>query len=337
VTKADRIADNLNAGLHALLAKDDSVYFLGEDISDPYGGAFSVSKGLSSRFRGRVLSTPLSENAIMGVANGLALAGDKVIVEVMFGDFALLAADQLVNFAAKSVSMYGTRRAMPVIVRCPVGGGRGYGPTHSQSVQKHFIGVPDLAVYELTPFHDCLALLEEMLAREEPCLLFEDKKLYGARRWDTAGDELFRFGFAGAGFGQAWLAGAPPDESDCVVISTGGTAPLVLEAMRTLFLRDEIQCRLLVPARLHPFDLESIEPVLAACGRVVVVEESVAGGTWGAEVAARIYDRLWPELRSQVGLVHSRSSVIPAAPHLERDVLVQADTVCARVREAVRD
>ncbi|MFC6903137.1 hypothetical protein ACFQGX_49085 [Nonomuraea dietziae] len=146
-----RVAEQLNLALHELLKSDPSVHLLGEDLSDPYGGAFKITKGLSTAFGDRVRSTPLSESAIVGVGAGLALAGDKAIVEIMFADFVTLAFDQLVNFAAKSTTMYGRRVPMPLVVRCPSGGGRGYGPTHSQSPQKHLIGVPGLGVHELSP------------------------------------------------------------------------------------------------------------------------------------------------------------------------------------------
>src|SRR5689334_22404670 len=102
-----RVADALNAALGALLAEDPGLYLLGEDITDPYGGAFKVTRGLSTRHPDRVLGTPISEAALVGVANGLALAGDRAIVEIMFADFALLAFDQIVNVAAKSTAMFG--------------------------------------------------------------------------------------------------------------------------------------------------------------------------------------------------------------------------------------
>src|SRR6266566_10032710 len=116
----ERVVHNLNRALHALLERDDKLYIFGQDIVDPYGGAFGVTRGLSSAFPERVLATPISENAMVGVANGLALCGNKVIVEIMFGDFIGLAFDQLLNFTSKAVAMYGKTVPMPVVVRCPV-------------------------------------------------------------------------------------------------------------------------------------------------------------------------------------------------------------------------
>src|SRR5262249_45403215 len=128
-----RGAEELNRALHALMRNDRDVVLLGEDLLDPYGGAFKVSKGLSTDFPDQVFSTPIAEAAIVGVANGMALAGLKPVAEIMFADFATLTTDQLVNFAAKFHYMYAGGVTCPVTVRLVSGGGRGYGPTHSQS------------------------------------------------------------------------------------------------------------------------------------------------------------------------------------------------------------
>ena len=119
---------------------------LGEDVLDPYGGAFKVTRGLSTAFPERVQTTPISEAGIVGVAAGMALRGLRPVVEIMFGDFITLAADQLVNHAAKFRWMYNDQVRVPLVIRTPMGGRRGYGPTHSQTLEKLFLGVPGLKV-----------------------------------------------------------------------------------------------------------------------------------------------------------------------------------------------
>jgi pyruvate dehydrogenase E1 component beta subunit len=320
-----RVAENLNAALHGLMEREPGLYVLGEDVVDPYGGAFKITRGLSTRFPERVLSTPISENAITGVAAGLALAGDSAIVEMMFGDFAALAFDQLVNFAAKSVSMYGSRVPMRMVLRCPVGGGRGYGPTHSQSLQKHFVGVPGLALYESSPFRDHADVLAEMLATDEPCVLFEDKVLYTRAMYEVEAPFALQ---QDGGTARVSLPGAAPD---CVIVAGGGVAHRVMDAMRSLLVEEEIVCTLLVPSRLYPVELE-----LPPARHVFVVEEGTAGGTWGAEVAHVVHQRHWSRLARPVTLIHSADSVIPTAAHLEREVLVSASTVHRTIRENLR-
>jgi pyruvate/2-oxoglutarate/acetoin dehydrogenase E1 component len=320
-----KVAENINQALHAALAADDCVYLLGEDIADPYGGAFKITKGLSTRFPGRVLSTPISEAAITGVAAGIALSGGSAIVEMMFGDFVGLAFDQIVNFASKSVSMYGARVSAPLIVRCPSGGRRGYGPTHSQTLMKHFIGVPGLALYEMSPFHDATAVFAQMLSRGEPCLFFEDKVLYTRTMHDVV--EPLRWHMDGSvavvGF---------DDNPDCVILAPGGVAHRAIDAARSLLLDEEINAAVVVPSQLYPFDCGAVPEV----GFVFVAEESTAGGTWGAQVAAQLHAERWPRLKRPVGLISSADSVIPAAAHLERDVLISASTIHRAVAEAMR-
>lgn len=320
---APRTVESLNRALARLLAERPDLYLLGEDVVDPYGGAFKVTAGLSTSHPDRVLGTPLSEAGIAGVAGGLAMAGNQVVVEVMFGDFATLVFDQVLNLTSKSVTMYGDRVPMPVVVRCPVGGGRGYGPTHSQSVQKHFLGIPNLALYETTPFHDAHPLLEHAIDHG-PAMLFEDKVLYTQRLFrDGVVGEHLRFSLVGADPGWAHVVSADGAAPDAVLICPGGMAYRAVAAAERLRER-WITLHLLVPARLHPLDVEPVLPLLAGPVPVAVAEESTAGGTWGADVAAVLHDRLWSTLPAPVLRLSSADSVVPAARHLEERTLLGA-------------
>ena len=318
--------DHLNRALHALMSAAMSASsFLGEDVLDPYGGAFKVARGLSSKFSENVLTTPISELAIAGFANGLALAGRRAIAEFMFGDFIFLAMDQIVNFAAKTVTMYGERIPHPVVFRCPVGGQRGYGATHSQCVQKHFIGVPNLDLYELSPLHDMAVHLPRIFARGNPAIFFESKTLYAQPQYaEGKVDELFAFDFLDAGqtIARAFIDTVP----QVVLVCTGGMFPACLAAARQLFFEHEIEAQIVVPLRLYPFAAAPLAPLL--CAPLYVVEESTAGGTWGAEVAAALGEH------ARVRLIHSTDSIIPSARHLEKEVLVQPEGIVHRI---VRD
>jgi pyruvate dehydrogenase E1 component beta subunit len=335
----ERVAENLNKALHGVMAADNRVFFLGEDIADPYGGAFRISRGLSTAFPDRTLSTPISEAGIVGAAAGLALYGLRPIVEIMFGDFIALAFDQLVNFSSKTVSMYGRRVPMNLIVRCPVGGNRGYGPTHSQSLQKHFLGVPGLALFEITQFHDNEALLHLMLERGDPCICFENKVLYTTRMYDGGRvDDIWVYEMIPSDSGhppvaRVFVDGVPPDDPvDCLFIVAGGMVPFALEAMRSLLLEHELICELVVPTQLFPIDFDGLLPRVRNASRSWVVEECVPGGTWGTEIVAAANANLWQEIEHPVALIHSEYQIIPAAPHLEREVLVQASTIVNAAR-----
>ena len=146
-----RCGQALNAALHEIFERDERVYLLGEDLLDPYGGAFKISQGLSTRWPDRVLTTPVSEASIFGVSAGLALRGYRPILEIMFGDFIALGLDQVVNGIAKFRAMFDDRVTVPLVVRTPMGGRRGYGPTHSQSLEKLLVGVPGITVVAPAP------------------------------------------------------------------------------------------------------------------------------------------------------------------------------------------
>jgi pyruvate dehydrogenase E1 component beta subunit len=328
-----RVGHRLNQALHTLFAADERLFLLGQDIADPYGGAFGITRGLSSRYPGRVWSTPISEEATVGVAAGLALCGDRAVVEVMFGDFITLCVDPLINFAAKSVTMYGRRLPMSLVVRCPVGGNRGYGPTHSQNLQKHLIGVPDLTLYELTPFGDPVEVLRRMLDDRQPGVLFEDKSLYPAAGYDDGVvDDVFGYRFLDRAAGTV-LVSADGADPDCVLVAPGGLTLRALSAMRRALLDHDVLSQLVVPTRLYPLDLDPILELAARAGRVVVAEDGVGGGNWGSELSRQLYERLWLRLSHPVRLVHAAPAVIPAAPHLERSALVQDSTIFEALME----
>src|ERR1700722_7597209 len=166
----------INQALTRLLKRDERVYLLGEDLLDPYGGAFKVTRGLSTGFPGRVLTTPISEAAIVGVATGMALRGLLPIVEIMFGDFVTLCMDQLLNHVTKFAAMYNGQVAPHLVLRTPMGGYRGYGPTHSQTLDKFLTAIPGLAVIAPSHLHDIGALLEHaVLEQTEPVAFIENK------------------------------------------------------------------------------------------------------------------------------------------------------------------
>ncbi|MGE5291020.1 MAG: alpha-ketoacid dehydrogenase subunit beta [Micromonosporaceae bacterium] len=331
----ERVGDNLNRALHTVLDKDPRVCLIGEDILDPYGGAFKMTRGLSTNHPDSVITTPISEGGIVGLAAGLALCGERPIVEIMFGDFVTLGFDQILNFATKSVSMYGHRVPIHLVVRCPVGGNRGYGPTHSQSLHKHLLGIPHLALFELSPFHDNVTLIDRLVSRGEPCVLFENKTLYAGNMY--AGgvvDDLFLFDYVGPAGEFARVFAERPDDFDAVIIAPGGLTGRALAAARDLLIELELKCQIIVPSQLHPIDLDPLLATLERAERICLVEESVPGGTWASEIARQIYDRLWGSLKNRILVVHSRNSVIPSAAHLEREVLVQAATIYRAMRES---
>ena len=175
-----RCVEAISKALDTVLAENEDALVIGEDVRDPCGGAFKVTAGLSTKYPDRVLNMPISEAAIIGSGIGLAMNGKLPIIEIMFGDFITLGFDQLVNHAAKYNWLYD--KQVPLVIRTPMGAGRGYGPTHSQSLEKFLIGVPMIEVLALSPIHNVQALYSYALSYlERPLIIIENKKMYGQR------------------------------------------------------------------------------------------------------------------------------------------------------------
>ena len=148
---------------------------------------------MSLTFPGRVRNTPISEAAIVGIGNGLALAGMHPVCEIMFGDFMTLAADQIINHASKFKWMYNDQATVPTVIRTPMGGRRGYGATHSQCLEKHFLGLPGTRVLALNPRYDPYLVYDRLFATiDRPTIVIENKIMYG--EWGEQPDDPGIFG-----------------------------------------------------------------------------------------------------------------------------------------------
>lgn len=282
------VLESLNTALHRALEHDPRVYVLGEDILDPYGGAFKVTRGLSTRFPERVLATPISEAAIVGVATGMALRGLRPVVEIMFGDFITLAADQIVNHAAKFRWMYNEQVRVPLVIRTPMGGRRGYGPTHSQSLEKMFLGTPGLKILAPNTLGDPGTLLEAAIADEDAVLFIEHKLLYPRplvqpNQGDLADYTLETFSSPYPCYRLRFPQYAP----HLTIATYGYNFEIVRSAIQTLLMEQEIFAEVVVFSQLAPFDLDPLLDSLRQTRRLLTVEEGTLSAGWGAEVAAR--------------------------------------------------
>jgi pyruvate/2-oxoglutarate/acetoin dehydrogenase E1 component len=313
------VLDSLNTALHRAFAADERVLLLGEDVLDPYGGAFKVTRRLSTAFPGRVLTTPISEAGIVGVAAGMALRGLRPIVEIMFGDFVTLIADQVINHAAKFRWMYNEQVRVPLVIRTPMGGRRGYGPTHSQTLEKLFLGVPGLRVLAPSHFGDPGDLLARaILETEDPVLFIENKLLYLLPLADPTSLAEFTLApcpslpISPAPTLRLTLRDAPPPTLS--LAAYGYMAELARQAMLTLAYEHEIFTELLVPTDLSTFNLQP------STSRLLTIEESTLTLGWGAEVLARSAESLGPRLQT-ARRVAARETPIPAAGPLEAATL----------------
>lgn len=328
----------LGDALHRALSEDERVVVLGEDIADPYGGAFKVTRGLTTAFPDRVRPTPISEAAIAGVAAGLALAGYRPIAEVMFGDFLALCFDQILNHISKYEAMYDGNAACPVVIRTPSGGGRGYGPTHSQSIEKHVLGIPHLRVVSASLLHDPDDVMRHLLASDAPAIHVEHKLLYPLEMIEP--DDLIgatvRASQSDSGSGLPTISVRYAPRADCqaTVIAYGYQAELARRVQARLALQEEIFIELLVAGELATLDYDPIIASASATGSLVTLEEGTSGWSWGTEIAAEAGKRLFGELRHPIEVVASDPDVIPSSRERERELIVGEERIEAALRTA---
>jgi pyruvate/2-oxoglutarate/acetoin dehydrogenase E1 component len=354
------VLESLNAALHRLYADDERVVLIGEDVLDPYGGAFKVTRGLSTAYPDRVLTTPVSEAGIVGVGAGMALRGLRPVVEIMFGDFLTLAADQLINHAAKFRWMYNEQVSLPLVIRTPMGGRRGYGPTHSQTLEKLFMGVPGLRLLAPTALGDPGELLySAVCTTDAPILFIENKLLYNQPLHDEDLDFVIEpsspipyspEGMGAKGVGENHspayclsLRDAPP--SVLTLTAYGYMAELALQAARRLAYEHEVFTELLVFTELSPFTLGDLtlrakldHPLtssLQRTGRLLTIEEGTYTLGWGAEVVARSAEALGPQLKAARRLA-ARDLPVPASGPLEAVVLPGVDEIVRAGVEMVK-
>jgi 2-oxoisovalerate dehydrogenase E1 component len=315
----DRMVQRIHTALRHAMERNSRVLLIGEDIEGPYGGAFKVTKDLNESFPGRVRNTPISEAAIVGFGNGLAIAGMQPVCEIMFGDFLLLAADQFVNHAAKFRYMYNEQVRVPLVIRTPMGGKRGYGPTHSQSLEKHLLGVPDTRVLALHHRYDPAAIYEALFAAADlPTLVIENKTLYGVHV-SADGPRGFSWWHTDERFPTSYLRAAS-DSPDLAILCYGGMLPDVETAVNQLFEEHDCIAEVICPTQLYPFELGPLIDVLGRAGKLLVVEEGQGFCAFGSEVLAQLFESArGPGLR--VKRLAAAAHAIPSSKPAETSVL----------------
>jgi pyruvate/2-oxoglutarate/acetoin dehydrogenase E1 component len=299
-------SEALNEALGMALARDPDVVLLGEDIG-AYGGAFGVTRGLLEKYGPeRVRETPISENGFMGVAVGAAMTGLRPVVEIMFMDFLLLAADQLVNHAAKLHYIYDGQVNVPLVVRTPSGAGRGYGASHSQNFESLFMSAPGLKIVVPSNPFDAKGLLLSAIRDPNPVLFVEPKALYGKR--GEVAKEYYE-----VPLGRARTA---REGGDLAIITYGSGVAMALAAADELA-EGGLEAEVLDLRTLRPLDDEALTATARKTGRCILLEEGHITGGVGAELAARLAESCFHSLKAPVMRVAAEDTPFPAAQALE--------------------
>lgn len=321
-----RVAQQLNAFYRDWLARDESAYFLGEDIHDPYGGAFKISKGFTDAFGARVRTTPISEAALVGVSIGLAVAGRRAFAEIMFGDFITYAFDQLVNNASKMFHMYNKKFNCPVVVRTPMGARRGYGPTHSQSLERFLIGIDNCctaSLNSLVPVAEQLSGIEKLCC---PVILLENKVDYTARTYAPPPGFTVSVDDSLLPTVRVHTEGAV---ATVTILAYSGIARFVANGILDIFERTDAVPEIIAPVCISPLNLAPIAESVRKTGRLIIVEEGSAYGNVGAETVAALAEQLGRAF--QVRRVSGKPTPIPSAPALEAAALPSIEDICLAI------
>jgi pyruvate/2-oxoglutarate/acetoin dehydrogenase E1 component len=331
------VLESLNSALHRAFTDNTNVYLLGEDVLDPYGGAFKVTRGLSTKFPDRVLTTPISEAGFVGVATGMALRGLRPVVEIMFGDFTSLIADQVINHIAKFRWMYNDQVTLPIVIRTPMGGRRGYGPTHSQTLEKLYLGIPGLRVVAPAALSRTDGsgspgelLYQSIMESEEPTLFIENKLQYLLPIQSQLDLKDFIITLDPAGKGSIpptytlSIRGAPP--ATLTIAAYGYMAELARQAVIRLAYEHEIFTELVVPTMLSPFMVEPIISSVSHTDALLTVEEGTFTLGWGAEMLARVAEVLGSHSVKYKRLA-AKEVPTPASGPLEAEALPGVDDI----------
>jgi acetoin:2,6-dichlorophenolindophenol oxidoreductase subunit beta len=308
-------------GLARELRRDPSIVCLGEDIGAA-GGVFKTTAGLFGEFgRARVWDTPISEQAILGVAMGAAMTGMRPVAEIMFSDFFACCWDYLANEIPKLRYMTGGQVTLPLVVRTANGGGLGFGAQHSQAVENWALAIPGLKIVAPATPADVIGLLAAAIRSDDPVVFFEHKGLFASKGPAAPAGHVVELG-------QAAVARAG---SDVTVVALAATVPMALSAAERLA-GDGISAEVIDLRCLVPLDMATVLASVARTSRLVIVEENPYQGGWGGTVASIVADEGFEFLDAPIRRVAAACVPLPFADVLEQEVIPTVAAVTTAIR-----
>jgi pyruvate/2-oxoglutarate/acetoin dehydrogenase E1 component len=312
----------IREGLAEEMRRDPKVFVLGEDVG-AYGGAFGVTQGLYEEFgEDRVLDTPISESAIVGISIGAAMRGYRPVAEMQFADFISCGFDQIVNQAATLRYRYGGRASVPIVIRAPSGGNVGGGLYHSQNPEAWFVHRPGLKVVAPSTAFDAKGLITAAIRDDNPVVYFEHKYLYRREKGPVPeAGEIVPIG----------VAATRREGADITLVTYGAMVAPSLEAADRLA-ADGVEVEVIDLRTLQPFDKEAIFRSLEKTSRVLIVHEDVKTLGLGAELSAVIMEERFDRLDAPVLRVTYPDTHCPFSQVLEKANLPDPDAIVAALR-----
>ncbi len=317
VASPSRVNKLIYNGLKEILKNPCSV-MIGEDIMNfspntgkPYGGAFKVTNDLSDLFNNRVLNSPISEQAIIGFGIGVALNGYRSVVEIMFGDFMTLCIDQLLQQASKIPSMFGQKIELPLIVRTPMGARRGYGPTHSQNIEKYFLFLPNITVVALNSLVNPQEIYSQLNNLSTTSIVVEDKVGY-TKEFPAKFLSVFTVEHTDEKFPTVLIT--PNFIKPNVIIFLYGGILDELQVIMAELIENEIFPAIVCPVSLSPLNLYPLVQMLESTKNIIFIEEGSKHGGVSSEVLSYLSEN---KIAHNLVCRISNESIIPCSKKAE--------------------
>ena len=307
-----------------LLRDDERVFIYGQDVGGTFGGAFKATKGLAKEFPGRVLNTPISEDAMVGTAIGAALQGMRPIVEMQFADFSSIALNQILNNAG--THYWRTNVPVPITVRLPSGGTKGSGPFHSQSMESIYAHYPGLVVMTPATVEDAYTMLIDAVAIDDPVIYCEHKYLYYHLKADALPKESFPVG-------KARIVRPGRDLSIITYSSMVHEALAVANELR----KDGFEIEVVDLRTVKPLDTATVLASVARTGRLLTVGETFPWGGVTAEVIARVTTEGFHLLDAAPARVNAKDTPVPYHPNLWVAHRPNAKTIAEKARKILQE
>ena len=307
-----------------LLREDERVFIYGQDIAGKFGGAFKATKGLAEKFPGRVLNTPISEDAMVGTAIGAAMEGMRPIVEMQFADFSSIALNQLLNNAG--TQYWRNNIPCPITVRLPSGGTKGSGPFHSQSMESIYAHYPGLVVMTPATVEDAYTMLLDAVAIDDPVIYCEHKYLYYHLKAEALPNESLPVG----------RARIVRPGRDLTVVSNSAMMHEALAVARQLS-REGIEIEVVDLRTVKPLDTATVLSSVARTGRLLCVGETFPWGGVTAEVIARVTSEGFHLLDAAPARLNSKDTPIPYHPNLWETHRPNAEAIAAKARQILAE
>ena len=324
MSKKITVSKAIGEALHEEMVRDEKVFIMGEDMA-VMGNVFAITKGFLEEFGPkRVIDTPISEEGFCGMAVGAAMRGLRPVVELMYNDFATVAADPILNQAAKMRYMTGGQCSIPMVLRCPMGSGRRNAGQHSQSLENFFCHFPGLKVIAPCTAKDAKGLIKAAIRDDDPVVSMEHKLLYAKKEEIPEEEYIIPLG----------VADVKREGKDLTIISWSREVNFSLEAAETLA-KEGIDVEVLDLRTLVPLDWEAIKASVSKTHNVIIVSEEVKRGSYAGEISAQIAEELFDELDAPVERVCGLNIVSPFSPTLEDKNFPHPEDIVAAVKRVL--